>query len=72
MRDLKVLSFSPKQKCFHVEDLNDYLRINGEMLLRGDEPQYYAVKIFVDGEHFYDHAEEVFKRVLSERWIENA
>ena len=41
-----VVLYSLKQKCFHIERLEDYIRTNLYSLLVKSEPQYFLIGIF--------------------------
>ena len=46
LNEIQVVSYSPKQGCFYIEPMSEYLECNLFSIVNGQEPQYMALNIF--------------------------
>jgi len=58
-----VVLYSLKQKAFHIEILEDYIRSNLYSLSVKSEPQYFLIGIFENDEDASDYIDIISKKL---------
>ena len=61
LENLKVVEWSPSQKCFHVQEVEGMLRDNRSVFLKKSMTDYLCIGIFETEEELQKFLDEAYK-----------